>query len=230
MAHWEYHDTLPDSVEMLQAAEKLKIQVETMMGYHARLYSAFIRHAPGGIMSESAALHYSNYRGKRDFIGVLVEQGFLARCAEGVEVVDWESYTRGYRRARAEAERLANKRANSTPTKGPTVGPSVAMIGSDRNGTDQNRTEQIGAEDGPLSLSPPDSHGDGKDLDLLKDLTPERARAIKRVGYGFLTSEQIEYVNKLAADENGGTGPSGPKHAEPVSIGQSLQKIRVDPR
>ena len=150
MAYFEFHDTLPDHFKTKRLQKMLGIGKAQTIGHLGCLFAWTVRFRPGGIVDrdllESAA-EWEGTVGK--LASALLTVGFIdgVNQSKSCKIHDWEDFTRGYRKARADAERLKRK---DTPDPARTSRlESGDRTGPDRTGPDLTGTDQTGAEEIP---------------------------------------------------------------------------------
>jgi hypothetical protein len=153
MAYIEFHDTVQDHPKTIALARLLKLPIPACVGHLACLWSRVIRLAPAGVISAVAVQQFAMYRGKRDFVQALIDSGFAHKTDDGIEMHDWQDYTRGYRKVASDIER---RRSKNVARQSGDCSATVAQQSSDKSaitagsGSERNRTERRRADGGPL--------------------------------------------------------------------------------
>jgi hypothetical protein len=157
MPYIEWHHSIRHHHKTDHLAELLKIEPYAALGLRGCLYAWAIDERPGGIIERDLLAVAARWpRNKRATLeAALIESKLIDSVDDKtVQIHDWQDYTRGYRKSKADIERRRNA---SQPSNGSATvaqqtrdnSATVAVSGTDQNGTERS------SEAVPSALGPP---------------------------------------------------------------------------
>lgn len=153
MAYVEWHGNLPQHHKTAWLMTLLKIGKAQAVGTRGCLYAWAIENRPGGIIERSLLWFACAWEGDKAALEKALIDSKLVDAIDKhtVKLHDWDDYTRGYRKARADAERrLEERRADvARQSRAGSAAAAHSPPRSDLNGADLSGTEQNGEEKRP---------------------------------------------------------------------------------
>lgn len=139
MPYIEWHHSIRHHHKTDHLAELLKIEPYAALGIRGALYAWAVDERPGGIIERELLATAARFpRNKRATLeAALLESKLIDSVDEKtVQIHDWQDFTRGYRKSKADIERRRGSATVAQQTRDKSA--TVAVSGSDLNGTERS--------------------------------------------------------------------------------------------